>query len=176
MDFLFELTYQLSSDDNNQRDIVERLGGEGCTDALVGIGHPGRIALEFIRHADNAIAAMTSALADVRRVVPTARLIEVRPDLVGLTDIAEFAEVSRQNMRKLAYNNCETFPVPVHSGSTSLWHLDEVLQWLMQRGSYPIEPGTLEVASIAKQLNIAIQARQIEPELFLQVQAMLVVE
>lgn len=173
MDFLFELTYQLSSDDDNQRDIVERLGEEGCTDAMAGIGQPGRIALEFIRHADNALAAMSSALADVRHAVPTARLIEVRPDLVGLTDMAEFAEVSRQNMRKLAYNNCETFPVPVHSGSTTLWHLDEVLRWLMLRGSYPIEPGTLEVASIAKQLNLAIQARQIEPEVFRQVQALL---
>jgi hypothetical protein len=173
MDFLFELTYQLSSEDDNQRDIVERLGEEGCTDALIGIGHPGRIALEFIRHADNALAAMTSALSDVKRVVPTARLIEVRPDLVGLTDIAEFAEVSRQNMRKLAYNNCETFPVPVHAGTTTLWHLDEVLRWLMPRGSYPIDPGTLAVASIAKQLNLAIQARQIEPEVFHQLQASL---
>ncbi|HEX8611021.1 MAG TPA: DNA-binding protein [Telluria sp.] len=173
MDFLFEFTYQLSADDHDQRDIVERLGEQGCTDALVGIGHPGRIALEFIRHADNAFAAMTSALADVKRVIPSAQLIEVRPDLVGLTDIAEFAEVSRQNMRKLAYNNCQTFPVPVHAGSTTLWHLDEVLRWLMPRGSYPIEPGTLEVASIAKQLNIAIQARQIEPDLFHQLQALL---
>ncbi|MDQ1923414.1 helix-turn-helix transcriptional regulator [Massilia pseudoviolaceinigra] len=173
MNFLFELTYQLSSDDNDQHEIVERLGEEGCTDALVGIGHPGRVALEFIRHADNAFAAMTSALADVRRAIPTAVLIEVRPDLVGLTDIAEFAEVSRQNMRKLAYNNAETFPVPVHAGSTTLWHLDDVLRWMMPRGTYPIEPGTLEVASIAKQLNFAIQARQIEPELFRQVQALL---
>lgn len=173
MDFLFELTYQLSSDDDNQRAIVERLGEAGCTDALAGIGHPGRIALEFVRHADNALAAMTSALADVRQAMPTARLIEVRPDLVGLTDIAEYAEVSRQNMRKLAVNNCETFPAPVHAGSTTLWHLEDVLRWLTPRGKYPIAPGTLEVASIARQLNLAIQARQIEPDLFQQLQAAL---
>ncbi|MDM5177206.1 DNA-binding protein [Massilia sp. DJPM01] len=173
MYFIFELTYQLSSDDDNHDEIVGRLGEEGCTDALVGIGHPGRIALDFSREADSAFAAMTSALADVKRAIPTAQLIEVRPDIVGLTDIAEFAEVSRQNMRKLAYNNADTFPVPVHAGSTTLWHLDDVLRWMMPRATYPIEPGTLEVASIAKQLNFAIQARQIEPALFRQVQALL---
>ncbi|MDQ1834375.1 helix-turn-helix transcriptional regulator [Massilia scottii] len=173
MEFIFEFRYRLSSDDDNQDEIVGRLEKEDCTDALIGIGRPGRIALDFCREAENALAAITSALADVRRAIPTAVLIEVRPDLVGLTDIAEFAEVSRQNMRKLACNNAETFPVPVHAGSTTLWHLDDVLRWMMPRGTYPIEPGTLEVASIAKQLNFAIQARQIEPELFRQVQALL---
>ncbi|MFB9242706.1 DNA-binding protein [Massilia antarctica] len=173
MDFIFEFRYRLSGDDDNQDDIVGRLEKEDCTDALVGIGRPGRIALEFCREAGSALAAMTSALADVKRAIPTARLIGVGPDLVGLTDIAGFAEVSRQNMHKLAYNNAATFPVPVHAGSTTLWHLDEVLRWMMPRGTYPIEPGTLEVASIAKQLNFAIQARHIEPELFRQVQALL---
>lgn len=173
MDFLFEFRYQLSSDDDHQRDIVERLGEEGCTDALIGTGRPGRIAMEFSREATSAFAAMTSALADVKRAIPTARLIGVGPDLVELADIAEYAEVSRQIMHELAYTNADTFPVPVHAGRTSLWHLDDVLLWLASRGSDAIEPGTMEVASIARQLNIAIQARQIEPDLFHRLQALL---
>ncbi|NHZ98572.1 DNA-binding protein [Massilia sp. CCM 8734] len=173
MDFIFELRYRLSSDDDNQDEIVGRLEREDCTDALIGIGRPGRIALEFCREADDALAAITSALADVRRAIPTARLINVGPDLVGLTDIAEYSHVSRQNMHKLANNNVETFPVPVYAGSICLWHLEKVLRWMMPRGNYAIEPGTLEVASIARQLNIAIQAREIEPELFRQAQDLL---
>lgn len=57
--------------------MVERLGEAGCDDALVGIGQPGRLALEFNREAADADEAVRSALADVRRAVPSAKLIEV---------------------------------------------------------------------------------------------------
>ena len=46
MEFSFTLKYQLSDDDCNLDELVERLGAAGCDDALVGIGQPGRIALE----------------------------------------------------------------------------------------------------------------------------------
>ncbi len=52
-------------------------------------GLPGRVALSFVREADSANAAMVSALADARRAMPSATLIEAVPDLVGLTDIAD---------------------------------------------------------------------------------------
>src|SRR5439155_384770 len=80
---------------------IERLGAAGCDDALVGIGQPGRIALEFTREAHSAEAALVSALTDVKRAIPSARLIEAAPDFVGLTDVAEVVGMTRQNMRKL---------------------------------------------------------------------------
>lgn len=88
MEYTFILKYQLAGDDSDQQVLVERLGEAGCNDALVGIGQPGRLALEFTREADSADAAVCSALADVRSAVPSARLIEVVPDLVGLSDVA----------------------------------------------------------------------------------------
>jgi hypothetical protein len=91
----------LADDDRDPEALVERLGEAGCDDALIGIGQPGRLALEFTREAESAEEAVRSALADVRGAVPLARLIEVAPDLVGLTDVAEIVGVSRQNMRKL---------------------------------------------------------------------------
>jgi predicted DNA-binding transcriptional regulator AlpA len=133
---------------------------------LVGIGQPGRIALEFTREADNAFAALTSALSDVKRAIPSARLIEAAPDLVGLTDIASLMGVSRQNMRKLAINNCATFPAPVHEGSAALWHLADVLRWLLKRDGYRVTPETLDVAATAKQLNIAKQVQQLDSHTF----------
>lgn len=42
---------------------------------------------------------MRSALLDLRSVLQSAKLIEVAPDLVGLTDVAEIVGVSPQNMR-----------------------------------------------------------------------------
>src|SRR5690606_11754617 len=152
MEYTFTLKYQLADDDRNPDVLVERLGEAGCDDALVGIGQPGRLALEFIREAENADAAVRSALADVRSAVPSARLIEVAPDLVGLTDVAEMVGVSRQNMRKLMLANPGSFPAPVHEGSASIWHLADVLTWLQARGSYSLARDVLEVAQVALQV------------------------
>ena len=127
MEYIFTLKYQLADDDRDPDALVERLGEAGCDDALVGIGQPGRLALEFTREADNADAAVRSALVDVRRAIPSATLIEVAPDLVGLTDVAELIGVSRQNMRKLMLTHPGSFPAPVHEGSASIWHLADVL-------------------------------------------------
>ena len=161
MEYTFTLKYQLADDDRNPDVLVERLGEAGCDDALVGIGQPGRLALEFTREAESADAAVRSALSDVRSAVPSAKLIEVAPDLVGLTDVAELIGVSRQNMRKLMLANPGSFPAPVHEGSTSIWHLADVLGWLQTRGSYSLARDVVEVARVALQVNLAKEGRRL---------------
>jgi len=165
MEYTFILKYQLSEDDRHLDEIVEQLGEAGCDDALVGIGQPGRLALEFVREATDAVAAVSSALIDVRRAIPSAKLIEVAPDLVGLTDVAEIVGVSRQNMRKLMLAHPDSFPVPVHEGSASLWHLADVLVWLQAKGNYPLAKEVLEVADVALQVNV-IKEKQRLPAQF----------
>ncbi|MCW0366552.1 hypothetical protein NB699_001535 [Xanthomonas sacchari] len=155
MEYTFTLKYQLADEDLDTDALVERLGEAGCDDALVGIGQPGRLALEFTREAADAGEAVRSALADVRAAVPSARLIEVAPDLVGLTDVAEIVGVSRQNMRKLMLAHPGSFPAPVHEGSTSIWHLADVLAWLQVRGGYALAEDVLDVARVAMQANVA---------------------
>ncbi|CAG9180506.1 helix-turn-helix transcriptional regulator [Cupriavidus pampae] len=162
MEYIFTLKYQLADSERDGNALVERLGEAGCDDALVGIGQPGRLALEFTREAESADAAVRSALADVRRAVPEARLIEVAPDLVGLTDVAELVGVSRQNMRKLMLSHSGSFPVPVHEGSASIWHLADVLAWLQARGSYSLAMEVLEVARVALQVNVAKEGRRVQ--------------
>ncbi|TWR74322.1 hypothetical protein FIV40_02840 [Pseudomonas marginalis] len=76
MEFTFTLKYQLTSDESDLDALVERLAEEGCDDALVGIGQPGRLALEFVREAPSAHDAVEGAIADVSRALPNARLIE----------------------------------------------------------------------------------------------------
>lgn len=95
MEFTFTLKYQLTTSDTDIDALIEQLVEEGCDDALVGVGQSGRIGLEFVREASNAREAVGSALADVRRAVPDAKLIEATPDLVGITDVAELMGVSR---------------------------------------------------------------------------------
>ncbi|MDB5990980.1 MAG: DNA-binding protein [Herbaspirillum sp.] len=165
MEFSFTLKYQLSGDDCNLDELVERLGAAGCDDALVGIGQPGRIALEFTREADNARAALISALTDVKHAVPTSRLIEAAPDFVGLTDVAELIGMSRQNLRKLMVSYSTSFPVPVHEGSAAIWHLADVLGWLQAKGGYGLEQTIIEVSKATKQINVAKEARLLTPEI-----------
>ncbi|MFL6611619.1 MAG: helix-turn-helix transcriptional regulator, partial [Pseudomonas sp.] len=140
---------------------VERLGEAGCDDALIGIGQPGRMALEFTRDAPDAVEAVLSALADVQRAVPSAKLIEVAPDWVGLTDVAEIIGVSRQNMRKLMLAHPGSFPTPVHEGSSSIWHLADVLGWLQAKGGYSLGRNVLDVAQVALQVNVAKEGRRL---------------
>ena len=80
MEYTFTLKYRLSAANQNVDDLIERLGAEGCDDVLVGVGQPGRVALEFTREADLAQAAIQNALADVKRVMPEAQLLEDAPE------------------------------------------------------------------------------------------------
>ena len=155
MEYDFTLKFALAEGDSDAAAIVERLGASGCDDALVGTGIPGRIALSFTREAASAEDAVLSALADVKRAVPSARLIEAGPDFVGLTEVAGLVGMSRQNMRKLMLSHAASFPPPVHEGSASIWHLALVLQWLEDRGGYRVPAATLAVSRMAMQLNLA---------------------
>ena len=162
MEYTFTVKYQLSLEDSDLDAMVERLGAAGCDDAIVGVGQSGRLALEFTREAVTAEEAVRSALADVSRAVPSARLIEVAPDLVGLTDVADLVGVSRQHMRKLMLAHPASFPAPVHEGSASIWHLAEVLTWLVANARYTLPTRVLDVAKAAWQVN-AVKEHQRAP-------------
>lgn len=172
MEYIFTLKYQLAAQDCDLDAIVERLGEAGCDDATVGVGHPGRIALFFSREGSSAFEALVSALKDIKQAVPSARLVEAGPDFVGLTDVAEIAGVSRQNMRKLMLSHAIDFPPPVHEGSASVWHLSDILDWLKARGGYDIKTPMLDVAKSAKQVNLARGTRELEPRLNLRLECL----
>ena len=163
MQYCFTLNYQLADSDADLDELINRLADAGCDDALIGIGLPGRMAIEFTRSARSAQAAMTSALSDVRRAMPLAKLIEVAPDFVGLSDAAEIVGVSRQNLRKLMVTHHRHFPPPVHAGSSSVWHLEDLITWLQKTLDYKVPPETLQVACAAKQVNLAKQATGLKP-------------
>lgn len=154
-DYIFTLKYQLADGYHDLDVLIDRLAEAGCDDALVGLGQPGRLALEFTRAAISAKAAVRSALSDVQRALPSARLIEISPDWVGLTDVAKMVGVSRQNMRKLMLAHPGSFPAPIHEGSTSIWHLADILAWLQAKGGYVLPNNLLETAQAALQVNVA---------------------
>lgn len=151
-------------DDLAMATLETRLFESGCDDALLGLGQKGRLALEFAREAPSAEEAVTTAITDVRHAVPDARLIEVAPDVVGLTDIAELMAFSRQNMRQLLQSHLATFPLPLHEGrAASFWHLAEVLDWFQKHQRKSIDAALLEVAQISMQANVAREIRRVKP-------------
>ncbi|MDH4412733.1 MAG: DNA-binding protein [Rhizobium sp.] len=151
-EYAFVLKYRLPSGMNGAA-AIEALGEAGCTDALAGIGIAGRLTLEFEREAAKALDAISSAIHDVQAALPEAELIEVGPDLVGLSEIAELLDVSRQNMRKLIVGVSGS-PLPIHDGSTTLWHLADVLDWLVAVKGYEIGRQLRETALAARSINL----------------------
>ena len=85
----FMLKFSLQNPQADPQEYVEQLGRAGCDDALIGIGQRGRIAFHFTRAATSAHEAISSAIADVHRVIPDAKLVETVPDLGGLAEAAE---------------------------------------------------------------------------------------
>ena len=73
MEYEFTLRY---SGESNVDDALERLAAAGCTDALVGLGRPGQLCLEFKREAASELDAVVSARADVERALPEEVMIE----------------------------------------------------------------------------------------------------
>ena len=158
----YEFTLKFAVPETLDRDALEqRLFEAGCDDAVVGTGRKGRVALTFDRSAASASEAVGSALRDVQGAIPEARLVEAEPDLVGVSDIADLFAFSRQNMRKLVQTHAESFPLPLHEGRSSIWHLVDVLEWFETRQGRVIDATLHEVARASMVLNAEREAARL---------------
>lgn len=160
-EYTFTLKFRLPDAASDPGQYVDALGAAGCDDALVGIGRPGHISLDFTRETASAEEALFGALEQVTATIPGATLVEAGPDLVGLSDIAELLGFSRQNMRKLMEAGGHDFPDPVHEGRPSIWHLARVLTWLENRKAYDIPEAILTLSGLTMQLNALRESQNV---------------
>ena len=151
----FTLKFMLDQPHADPESFVDRLFEAGCEDAIVGIGEPGRIALNFVREADSASEAVVTAIQDVKQAIPEVRFTEASPDFVGLSDLAELLGVSRQYVRKIVEANVYSFPAPVHDGKRPIWHLEPVLVWLDTNRVRPIDEVLIELSRANMSVNDA---------------------
>jgi len=151
----FTLKFTLGRPDADPESFIGPLMNEGCDDALIGIGKPGRIALDFTREANFADEAVISALADVKRAIPDAQFVEATPDFVGVPDIANLLGVSRQYIGKILKKNESEFPPPTHAGVRAIWHLETVLTWLVESRTKEIDESLLEISRVNMRCNHA---------------------
>jgi hypothetical protein len=170
----FTLRFTLPAVDMDMDVVADQLYGGGCDDALVGIGHPGSVALDFMRESTSARIAVMSAIADVFRAIPGSMLIEVAPDLVGVTDVAERVGCSRQNIRQMMLSCTGSVPPPVYEGKQSLWHLAHVLDWLVREKQYRIGADLIDLATINMQVNRATEALRVDSDVENELRTLLV--
>ena len=159
--YSFELTFRLPRPDADGDDYADALYEAGCDDAGMATGRRGIIGLEFARRAPSAEDAFRTAVDDVRKAIRGAELVEVAPDLVSLTDLADIVGCSRQNMRKYAAGQMRSiravFPDPAFTGSPSLWHLAEVGMWLAQHTDLRPAPEVIEMSKVTARENARLQ-------------------
>ncbi len=151
-DYEFTLTFSLSDAESDTEQYLDALFEAGCDDALIGIGQTGSIALDFVREAESATTAVESAIENVKAAIPDAELIEVKPDLVGLSDVAKILDCSRQNVRKYMKTYID-FPKPVHTGIASLWHLSDLATFY----KFDVPQSIVELSKTTFKVNLDIQ-------------------
>ncbi|MDF1543121.1 MAG: hypothetical protein RQ731_09575 [Anaerosomatales bacterium] len=161
----FTLRFALPSTGTDMDAVADALYGGGCDDALVGIGRPGSVALDFTRAANSAREAVMGAISDVTRALPGSTLTEVAPDLVGITDVADIVGCTRQNIRQLMAFGSSRVPAPVREGRPTLWHLSSILNWLVEEKRYQVAAALLDLAETTMRVNLALSAIQAEPDL-----------
>lgn len=167
-EYNFILYFQLET--GSPEDHLDALFEAGCSDATIGTGLPGSIALDFSREAQSAKIAITLAIQNVQQAIPTAILTEIGPDLVNTTETAEILSekvqtFSRQVIRKYSMNQVvktqTRFPAPMANSSSRLWHLTDVLYWLTENNK--IDSNNSD--QIQNLITTTLEARAINTEI-----------
>lgn len=158
---LYNFTLTLAGVTADTQGLEDRLFESGCNDALVCF-YGKSVYLEFDRNSDSFSQAVLSAIGDIESADLGAKVISVDADLVGLSDIAELSDMSRQAiaMLKDGTRGAGDFPSPVQriKGVSPLWRWADVAEWLAAKGK--LHP---DIAVNARQLdviNLALQLRE----------------
>jgi hypothetical protein len=151
-EYEFTLKFRLADPQADPDRYADALYGNGCDDALIGVGRKGKIALQFTRDAESARVAIVSAIIDVLKTIPDAKLSEASPDFVTTSEVAALLDCSRQNVRVLIDRGVDV-PTAVHEGASTLWHLADLLTWLRDSKAYAVDPALLEVAQATRLIN-----------------------
>lgn len=160
--YRFDLTFSLPDGSPEAEDLLDPLFEAGCDDALIGWGRrKGSLTATFSRRAASAEDAVTSAIRDIQAGAPGATLIDIGPDLVGMSDLARLAECSRQNIRKHVESHPDLPDAAAGDLAHSHWHLAEIGPWLAAHTPLRIPRETLEVAREAMRLNHDLTARRL---------------
>lgn len=159
---LYNFTLTLSGVTSGTEGLEDALFESGCGDALVYF-YGTSVYLEFDRDSASLPVAVLTAIRDIESACVGARVESVDSLLVGLSDIAELAGLSRQAVALLKDGNRgpRNFPNPVQriKGNSPLWNWDTVADWLVQHGRLAEDDPRVTNARPLAEINLALQLR-----------------
>ncbi|MCX8957860.1 helix-turn-helix transcriptional regulator [Erwinia psidii] len=159
---LWNFTLVLSGVRSSTPKLEDALFTAGCDDALICF-YGTAVYLEFDREAVTLNAAVSGAIGDIEGAGIGARVESVDSTLVGLSDIAELANLSRQAIALLkdGTRGNGDFPNPIHriTGQSPLWSWAEVAEWLVASGRMSADNPLVRNARELDQWNLALRVR-----------------
>jgi hypothetical protein len=109
--FEFDLVFALPAGDFDAFELSDAVYGAGFSDAVVGTGKKGLVAITIETEGENAEGAILSAAQAILPNLPQGTTLrEIRPDLVSLEDVASRLNVKRQALQQ------RTMPLPACGG------------------------------------------------------------
>ncbi len=158
---LFNFTLTLSGVTSETERLEDILFESGCDDALVCF-YGKSVYLEFDREAESLDAAIGSAIDNVESSGLSVRVESVDSVLVGLSDIAELTNMTRQAIALLkdGMRGKGDFPCPIQriKGQSPLWDWASVAAWLHTNGRLRNHPKLAEHAQILSKWDLALRA------------------
>jgi hypothetical protein len=158
----FALVFELENPNIDAEIYLDVLYESGCDDAVIGIGKQGTLGLDFIRESNSAYDAISSAINNVKSAIPSAKLVHVSPDLVGVKDLADIFNCTRQNMQKFVSK--PSFPPPIYKNNQAIWYLTTVLDWF-SKNNHQLNQELVDIAKLARHININLQHQLLDPQL-----------
>lgn len=159
---LHNFTLVLSGVNSDTEGLEDALFEAGCDDALICF-YGKSVYLEFDREAETLNHAVASAIRHVEGAGINARVEAVDSVLVGLSDIAELSQLSRQAIALLkdGARGRGDFPNPVQriTGQSPLWSWAEVAEWLVETGRMSADDLLVKNARDLEQWNLALRIR-----------------
>lgn len=157
---LYNFTLTLSGVTYDTDGLEDALYESGCDDALI-CAYGNSVYVEFDREADSLDEAISSAVENIESAGIGAIVESVDSALVGLSDIAEMTNMSRQAiaMLKDGTRGSGDFPCPIQriKGQSPLWDWADVAQWLLQNGRLPEGSELLNNARVLSKWNLALR-------------------
>ncbi|AEF46832.1 DNA-binding protein [Serratia sp. AS12] len=157
---LYHFSLTLTGVTSETANLEDALYAGGCDDGLICF-YGKTVYLEFDRESDSFAKAIFSAIEDIESAGIAAQVVSVDSSLVGLSDIAELTDMSRQAiaMLKDGTRGSGDFPSPIQriKGSSPLWRWASVATWLASKGKIGQE--LADNARCLENINLALQLR-----------------